>query len=175
VSELLLHFAVPFAAFSYFRRPREAFLASLIALAPDMDVVIHVHRSWTHSLIIVLSVCAVALMLAKVLKPRLLGFGFLATLALVSHLLLDTFTTYTPVLWPLVSQSLFIGLNGGVRIGSDVQAYLKPEVSLKPTVFTHFQYLDAPIFTSEGFIIAVILISFALLSRYSGRLRGRST
>lgn len=29
LSELLLHFAIPFGAFSYFRRPREASAASL--------------------------------------------------------------------------------------------------------------------------------------------------
>ena len=104
MSDLLIHFAIPFAAFSYFRRPREAFVASLIALLPDIDaLLIRVHRSTTHSLVVVLAACGISLLTIRSLRPRLLGFGLLATFALVSHLLLDLFTTYTPIFWPLVA------------------------------------------------------------------------
>ncbi|MBS7644127.1 metal-dependent hydrolase [Candidatus Bathyarchaeota archaeon] len=165
MSELLLHFAVPFAVFSYFRRPKEAFLLSLVALLPDLDVLIGIHRSWTHSVIVVLAFCGVALLLVRVLRPKLLGLGFLAVLALISHLLLDLFTTYTPLLWPLISQSFFVSFNLGVRMGESMRVYVLPKVLVMPTSFAHFQYLDAPVFTSEGFVVAVILISSALLSR----------
>lgn len=172
MSELLLHFAVPFAAFSYFRRPREAFAASLIALLPDVDALIRVHRSWTHSIVVVLAACGVVLLLIRAFRPRLLGFGLLATLGLVSHLLLDLFTTYTPILWPLVGWSIFVSLDGGVHISKGLNFNLGLKVSTRTTDFAPFTVLDAPIFTSEGFIIASVLIASALLSRYSKALKG---
>jgi len=171
LSEVLLHFAIPFAAFSYFRKPKEAFLAGLIAVLPDLDVLMGVHRSWTHSLLVVLAFCGAMLLLVRFLRPELLGFGLLATLALISHLLLDLFTTYTPILWPLASHSFFICFNGGVRISGNMHVYVDSEVSAEPTSLAHFESLDGPIFTSAGFIIAVMLIASVLLSKYSETLR----
>jgi len=171
MSELLLHFVIPFAAFSYFRKPKEAFLVSLFALLPDLDVLMHVHRSWTHSIILILAFCGVMLLIFKVFNSKLFGFGFLATLALISHLLLDLFTTYTPILWPLVSQSFFVNLTGGVKISGNIQVYVNSEVFIEPTSFAHFESFDAPIFTSEGLIIAVMLVAPVLFSKYSGMLR----
>ena len=171
MSELLLHFTLPFTAFSYFRKLKEAFLLSLIALLPDLDVFIGIHRSWTHSALLILAFCGAILILIKTLIPKLLDFSLHATLALISHLLLDLFTTYTPLLWPLIPQSLLISLNGGVRIGESLQVYVTPNIHAKPTSFKHFQSLDAPLFTSEGFIIAAILIGSVILSKHSSMLK----
>jgi len=173
LSELLLHFAIPFAAFSYFRRPREAFVASLIALFPDIDaLLIGVHRSMSHSLVVVLAVCGVAFLMIRVLSPKLLGLGLLATLGLLSHLLLDLFTTHTPVFWPLVSWSLFISIGGGVHVSESLNLKVNLHMSTTTTDFTPFTTLDAPIFTSEGFALSLILIGAVFVNGYSGRLRG---
>jgi len=173
LSELLLHFAIPFAAFSYFRRPREAFVASLIALLPDLDaLLIGVHRSTSHSLVVVLAVCGIALLLIRALRSRLLRLGLLVTLGLLSHLLLDLFTTYTPIFWPLVSWSLFISLDGGVHISESVNLKVSLDLSTTTTEFTPFTVLDAPIFTSEGFAVSLILIGSVFANMYSDRLRG---
>jgi hypothetical protein len=46
----LLHFAVPFAFFRALGLNRKtAFLVAIVALMPDLDVLIHIHRSFTHS------------------------------------------------------------------------------------------------------------------------------
>jgi len=172
LSELLLHFVTPFAAFSYFRRPREAFLASLIALLPDVDaLLIGVHRSTSHSLVVVLALCGIVLLLIRVVRPRLLRLGLLATLGLLSHLLLDLFTTYTPIFWPLVGWSLFINLGGGVHVSESVNLKVSLDVSTTTTNFTPFTVLDAPIFTSEGFAVSLILVGAVFVNRYSDRLR----
>ena len=171
MSDFLLHFAVPFAAFSYFRRPKEAFLLSLVALLPDVDVVLGVHRSWTHSAVVLLALSGATLLLIKALKPELLHLGLLAALALLSHLVLDIFTTHTPILWPLIPQSLFLSFDGRVIIGEGVQAYALIRVHAKPASFTRFDHLDAPICTSESFAVACILVGSALLSRHLGALR----
>lgn len=44
LSELLLHFAIPFAALSYFRGWKVALVASLVALLPDVNALLHAHR-----------------------------------------------------------------------------------------------------------------------------------
>jgi len=173
LSELLLHFAIPFAAFSYLRRPKEAFVASLIALLPDVDALLTgVHRSTSHSLVVVLALCDIALLLIRVVRPRLLGLGLLATLGFLSHLLLDLFTTYTPIFWPLVGWSPFISVNGGVHVSESVNLKVSLDLSTTTTEFTSFTVLDAPIFTSEGFAIALILIGAVFTNVYSDRLRG---
>jgi len=148
-------------------------VASLIALLPDIDaLLIGVHRSMSHSLVLVLAVCGIALLLIRALKPRLLRLGLLATLGLLSHLLLDLFTTYTPIFWPLVSWSLFISLDGGVHISESVNLKVSLGVSTTTTEFTPFTVLDAPIFTSEGFAISLILIGSVFANMYSDELRG---
>jgi len=173
LSELLLHFAIPFAAFSYFRRPRKAFVASFIALLPDADaLLVGVHRSASHSFVVVLALCGITLLLIRVVRPRLLGLGLLATLGLSSHLLLDLFTTYTPTFWPLVSWSLFISLDGGVYVSESVNLKVSLSVSTMTTAFTPFTVLDAPVFTSEGFAVSLILIGSVFANMYSDELRG---
>lgn len=171
LSEPLLHFAIPFAAFSYFRKPREAFAASLIALLPDVDALFGVHRSMTHSLVVVLASCGIMLVLMKAVRPKLVRFGVFATLGLLSHLLLDVFTTYTPILWPLVNFSLFVSVDGGVHMSEIMNVKVNLDVSTRTTDFTSFTALDAPLFTSEGFAIALILIGAVLVNLYSDRLR----
>jgi len=122
--------------------------------------------------VVVLALCGITLLLIRVVRPRLLGLGLLATLGLSSHLLLDLFTTYTPIFWPLVSWSLFVGVDGGIHLSESVNIKVSLGVSTKTTEFTPFTVLDAPIFTSEGFAIALILIGTAFANMYLDRLRG---
>jgi len=150
-------------------------VVSLIALLPDVDaLLIGVHRSVSHSLVVVLALCGIVVLIIKVLRPRLLGLGLLATLGLLSHLLLDLFTTYTPVFWPLVGWSLFISFGGGVHVSESVNLKVSLDVSTKTTDFTPFTVLDAPIFTSEGFAISLILIGSIFANKYSEKLRAFS-
>ena len=59
--EPLIHFAVPFASLRAFGVDlRKAVLVSLVAVAPDLDVLFNVHRSQTHS-VIMLAVVALPL------------------------------------------------------------------------------------------------------------------
>ena len=148
-------------------------MASLIALLPDLDaLLIGVHRSTSHSLVVVLAVCGIALLLIRALRSRLLRLGLLVTLGLLSHLLLDLFTTYTPIFWPLVGWFLFISLDGGVHISESVNLKVSLDLSTTTTEFTPFTVLDAPIFTSEGFAVSLILIGSVFANMYSDRLRG---
>jgi membrane-bound metal-dependent hydrolase YbcI (DUF457 family) len=50
--ELLLHFAVPFSISAPIVRVKRATLVGIVGMPPDVDALLHVHRSMTHSLII---------------------------------------------------------------------------------------------------------------------------
>ena len=105
--EPLIHFIVPFVALMLVDvEAKKALPISLLALLPDLDALLLVHRSNSHSIVVVLSVAAPLLLLAYKFKPRLCGYAFLALLAVTSHLVLDVFAGYTPLLWPLYGCSI---------------------------------------------------------------------
>ncbi|MFQ5710341.1 MAG: metal-dependent hydrolase [Candidatus Geothermarchaeales archaeon] len=156
MSELLVHFAVPFAALvllgSGFRR---ASFASLFALLPDLDALLRVHRSFTHSLIIVLVFALPLFVLAQGLSR---DFMLLALLGVSFHLTLDLFTGYTPLLWPLYGDSLLIWAELGAHIASPSSLSLDVGLLTTPTTFSYLESLDAPLFTGEGLITSLILL-----------------
>lgn len=88
--EPLIHFVVPFTALTLLGvRIKKALPISLVALLPDLDTLSWVHRSLSHSLIVLWVVVAPLLMLAR--RWRLHGYVWLASLAVASHLVLDLF------------------------------------------------------------------------------------
>jgi len=50
--ELLLHFAVPFSISAPIVGIKRATLVGIVGMLPDIDALLHVHRSMTHSLVI---------------------------------------------------------------------------------------------------------------------------
>ena len=96
--EPLLHFAVPFASLRAVGIDmRKAALASLIALAPDLDVFFHVHRSESHSIIILAAIVIPLLFLTRNRKEAR-AIVLLGTFGLITHLVLDLFQNPTPLL-----------------------------------------------------------------------------
>ena len=156
--EPLLHFAVPFAALTALGiKPKRAFLLSLFALLPDLDILINIHRFCSHSLIPLLAITIPLILIAvKFNFQRTLS---LAIFAYVSHLFLDLFTGYTPILWPLYSQDLWINLNLFAHLASTPTYTLQATIQTQPTTFTKFTNLDAPLFTSTGIAISTLLIA----------------
>lgn len=87
-------------------RLKKAFLLSLLALTPDLDALFHIHRSISHSAIILLAIMILIWLAAR--KPWIRTQIPFALFALISHLTLDVFTGYTPILWPLSQSSIWI-------------------------------------------------------------------
>jgi hypothetical protein len=82
----------------------------------------------------------------------------LAFLVLVSHPILDL-ESLTPIFLPLLSYSisLKLSLNGVIQEGLS----LRPLISMtsQPTIFTTASGLDYPLFTQEGILISLILLT----------------
>jgi len=162
--ELLLHFAVPFALSAPLLGVRRALLVASVALIPDFDVLVYVHRSVSHSVLVLGFGVAVALALAFRLRRGLMALVGVCGLALLGHPVMDMFQTLTPILYPVVNWSVWLDVRGRVLIGEVLKPVVSAETKLEPTLFRAFQSLDAPIFTSEGFIISTMLVAVPVLA-----------
>ncbi|MCS7098209.1 MAG: metal-dependent hydrolase [Candidatus Methanomethyliaceae archaeon] len=154
----LTHFALPFALASPFFGVKTAFIIGTIALLPDFDVIFRIHRSFTHSIIFILCVC-LPIMIFKRNKFTLMSF-----LALTSHLIMDMFQTYTPILYPLISESIHININAGIIIDQSIKPYLTTTLKFAPTNFTQFSSFNAPLFINMMLPIAMILILIPIIT-----------
>ena len=169
--ELALHFAVPFALAAPILGVRRAIVVSLISLLPDLDVFFHIHRSPSHSVVLLLIPCLAVVALVIQLKPKLLGLTLAGSLALLSHPIMDVFSTFTPIFYPLMLESIYVDFQGRVTIGGSAAPSSTAQVSTAPTVFEVFQKIDAPIFTSEGFIVSVLLVAVPLIMVFLSRVQ----
>ena len=157
VVEPLIHLVIPFAALTlYGLEWREALPLALLALLPDLDVFLHVHRSMSHSLVVVSLVGLPLLMLAYRLKAS--RVGWLVLLAVASHIALDVFAGYTPILWPLYGNSVWIQTELMAQISSIPTLIPALKIAMEPTRFIPFQSIDAPLLTGKGLIISMVLI-----------------
>ena len=101
-----LHFVIPFSVALACRVSyKKSFLFGFIAVLPDIDIIFGVHRSATHSILVLLLALAIALYF-KFMRSK--GNFGLASLALLSHPILDLFDGFTPILWPLLNSSLYL-------------------------------------------------------------------
>ncbi len=156
MAEPLLHFAVPFAIFRAFGiNRRQAFLLSLFALLPDIDILFQVHRSFTHSIIFVM---AIAVPLILFFKRRGRGlFALLATIAVATHLFLDLFCGFTPILWPLLNEQIALTANFTVNFSSSPTFNLDLSCTTHPADFAEPMNFEGTIFSGEGVAVSALL------------------
>jgi len=139
---------------------KKALPISVIALIPDLDALFHVHRSTSHSIMIPIAVATLLLLPRRVYSRNFIA---LALLTASSHSIVDLFTGYTPIFWPLYSYSIWLQIGLAAHIGSSPSLNLSGQLLVKPTSFQAFQSLDAPLFTGEALIVSVILLAPLLL------------
>ena len=157
--EPLVHYVLPLTALMLVGvKPRTAAILALLGVIPDIDALMLIHRSISHSIVIMGLINAPLYLIAKHRYPDLQHNLLQAFLVLVSHPILDL-EAMTPILWPITSNSymLRLSLNGVMQEGFS----LKPSIVLTsvPTVFTLAQGFDYPLFTENGVLIAVILLA----------------
>jgi len=164
--ELLLHFSIPFAIAKTKFNLKQTTIIALAALAPDVDALLHVHRSITHSIIVATAITIPATIIIYYKKPKYLKLAIACYLAVASHILLDTFQTYTPTLYPITENSIWIKAEGNIIISNTIAPKITTTIQTTKTDFTTFQTLDAPIYTSQGLITSLLLtITPTILTR----------
>ncbi len=161
--EPLLHFAVTFTLAKTRYDLKWSIILGIIGLIPDLDVIIRIHRWATHSIILVTLAITPIYLLARRKSDWVRWIVVASYLAVTGHILLDLFQAYTPILYPLTTYIYQIKLELGVIIQGGISPQINMGISAIPNQFTQFQSLDAPIFTSQGFIISTILIVMSIL------------
>jgi len=154
--DLLTHFAVAFALTSPFLGIRKAVVAGVLALLPDLDVLFHVHRSITHSAVVLL---LLALPIAYLAHRGGVGvrFSFLAVVSLLSHPILDTLQDYTPILYPFFDP-VFVDVKAGFLFGGSLEPYFDLSVRTTTVDFTPFTSIKGPLVVHETLPLSLALI-----------------
>lgn len=169
--EPLIHFIIPFFLLIMLGlNVKKSILISSLAVFPDLDVLFGIHRSISHSVIFIL-----ALSIGLILILSYLGIDksekLLILLVLLSHLFLDMFGGYTPIFWPIFDKSIYIFTEMTANMKNVLDLNLIFDIRLEKTVFYTVSG-DGPIFTGEGFGIALVLLTGLLLKNISIRYNG---
>jgi hypothetical protein len=88
------------------------------------------------------------------------------------HLFLDVFTAPTPILWPLYNQSIWVTIELNLQITPNPIPSPKPTINIQATKTTFQQTpsLEAPIITSQGLIITLILLTPTIIQTIKTKL-----
>lgn len=168
--EPALHLAIPFAVVMLAaRRLRYALIAGIFGVLPDFDVFFRVHRSVSHSFIPAIAIVVIYLVAAVRLKkkmPLLLS----AALGLAAHSSLDFLGGYTPLLWPIYPNELFLSMDIRLQSSSPPSLYIDYSLMERQYSPMSYEFLDSPLASAEGVLISALLVLSALLSS-----RGRVT
>ena len=164
--EPLIHFIVPFSVLVMcgICVKKSAFFASF-AILPDLDVLFHVHRSFSHSMFFILLFCAPVIIITATRHSKRVYDAAIVTLVILSHPFMDLFTYFTPIFWPLYNNSIYIIAEMMTNMDNVSQLHLLFDIKLEPVVFYQTVSMDAPIFTSEG-VAATLVILVGLILRY---------
>lgn len=161
--EPIIHFVAPFVALvTAGVKPKKSFLLALLSLIPDIDAILMVHRSFTHSITLIVLVMAPLIVIAYRLG-RGLSSSLQALFVLVSHAIFDFVTDYTPILWPLDARGYWLHMAFMVHVDGAAKTALYVYLLTEPSALSNFQSMDAPLFTGEGLIISAVLIFPVLL------------
>jgi membrane-bound metal-dependent hydrolase YbcI (DUF457 family) len=105
--EPLIHFFVPFIMLAFYGFEfQEASAIAIFGILPDVDVLFGLHRGLTHSIIVLFLVSLPFIVLIAYRYRGYFNMALLSMAALISHPLLDTMTSHTPILWPLLSENI---------------------------------------------------------------------
>ncbi len=168
--EPLIHFIIPFFLLIMFGLSiKKAVLISSLAVLPDLDVLFHIHRSMSHSIFFILLFSFPAIIITKKLYMERFSETIIATLVVLSHPFMDLFTGYTPVFWPIFNKSIYAVSELKTNMNNVLDLNLKLNVYFKPIVFNQTTNIDAPIFSSTGFAISLVLLIGLALKYYSTR------
>ena len=164
--EPLIHFIVPFSVLVMcgIGIKKSAFFASF-AILPDLDVLFHVHRSFSHSMFFILLFCAPVIIITAARHSKRVYDAAIVTLVILSHPFMDLFTYFTPIFWPLYNNSIYIIAEMMTNMNNVSQVHLLFDIKLEPVVFYPTINMDAPIFTSVGVATTVVILVGLTLKR----------
>lgn len=159
-----LHFVIPFSVALACRVSyKKSFLFGFIAVLPDIDIIFGVHRSATHSILVLLLALAIALYFKFTRSKG--NFG-LASLALLSHPILDLFDGFTPIFWPLLNSSLYLKVSlASINAELLSSSVLFPKSSLVLSAPSAWQFVASMVMIIMGMALRKAWISRVIRAR----------
>lgn len=159
--EPLIHFIIPFVVLTFCGLTlKKSVLLSSIAILPDFDVLFHVHRSITHSVVFLILICIPIIAFVKLKYPNYFHDSIIGSLVLLSHPILDVFHTYTPILYPLYKKSIYIfcELVTDMNNISDLRFLFEIRVNSESCFDVISSSIDGIMFSSLGIGISLIIL-----------------
>jgi membrane-bound metal-dependent hydrolase YbcI (DUF457 family) len=165
--ELSLHFAVTFALTAPVLGLRKAGIVSFMSLLPDLDFLFYVHRSISHSIVVLLVGSLIVVSVIRRFKPDLFSLTSAACLGLIGHSIMDVFSGPTPLLWPLTGKSVSISVSLGLVAEESFRfswtALVKWSQEYSSPIPVTKDAMVGPIFSSEGFAVSFVLVAVLVL------------
>jgi hypothetical protein len=87
----------------------------------------------------------------------------------LSHPFMDLFTGYTPLLWPIFNEAIYVVSELRTNMNNVLDLNLKMNIYFEPVMFRQTTDIDAPIFSSIGVAISLVLLIGLALKYYSIR------
>jgi len=166
MSDLLAHYASSVLVARVRVDTRIALLVGLVGLIPDVDALLRIHRWITHSLVLVALIATPLVILVYWRRRRFFGLALTILLIYTLHLLLDTFTGPTPILYPL-ADSIWIKIQvNGASTATGITVTPSITVAIMKPDFTRREIVEGPLVTETGAIIAIVTVVILLLEYF---------
>lgn len=164
--EPLLHFLIPFIGLILcgIDIKKSALIASL-AIIPDLDVLFHVHRSITHSIVVIAIVFIPIISIMIIKNSKYLSNTIISMIVLFTHPFLDMFNSFSPILYPLYKNSIHIECMSLINLENLSQLrFIFNIKTLDISIFTRTMDYDTAIFTGMGLAITLIFAISLIIS-----------
>ena len=162
--EPLVHYIIPFIILGMLGISiKKAALFSLLAILPDIDVIFHIHRSFSHSIFFILFFAPPAIMITYNYYEPLFKDSIIATLVVLTHPFMDMFDNYTPVFWPLYSKSIHLVAECTTNMNNVFDLNFNFNILTKPILFYKTVEIDTHIFSSVGVGVSILLLTGLIL------------
>ncbi len=156
--DVFLHFLFPYAILTLIGlKAEKAIPLALLGIVPDLDILFYVHRSPSHSAVVITAAFIIPIIAAWLYRREYLHYAILGYLSTVSHPIFDMLGGYTPILWPLYNQSIMISIQLILRINPVIQ--LEPQFAVKqiPITFPQIETFHALVFNGPGALMATLI------------------
>lgn len=159
MSELLLHYVVPLSILLICGLTvKRSLLLAVFGIVPDLDVFFHAHRTVTHSAVIILLVCIPIIIFISRKYSNSINNALIATGILISHIFMDLFTGCTPIFYPIYDKYIWIVFELTTNLDSLSIINLTFDINFTPDILYAPYGMNAPIFTSQGFAVSVLIL-----------------
>jgi len=150
------------AALPFSKEPKWVVALCWVAIIPDFDIFLGMHRIVLHSLLVLIPVSAAMVGTTWRWFPRYREPALFASFCLLSHVFLDWLDYYVALLWPLIPLSFWLNVQARLAFtGPILIPYIEVGNMVAP-LDVLFQPSDAAFITLHGLALLLFFTAAAL-------------